>query len=304
MIRYKGIALVQILILSAMLSVFALYLSKNAHEQVQMSKWAVDKNEAFLSSYSTEKRLLFSLLTNEKFRVDRLPSTNEQGFVNEVPLNWNFHGDAFNVNNKSKVEIQDLSGLLNLRFIEPELLKQFIAFYSTSNDDPQRIISHLLDWQDVDTIPRGINSEINEPHSTSSALSVRNGPLPFLAELQRINVIDDELYRRLNLYTTLHTVGPFNPMNSPKELLEVFLDSSIVEEVENRRKSGAFGKREFSLMTGLVENETMFFYPSNYIRIEIETTIGEVVDSTEYILHLKPYAESGNSPVNVLYRKN
>jgi len=58
----QGIALIQVLLISAVLSVLALYLTSTAKDQVKVAQWSIDKAQALVNINSGEAQLLFSLL--------------------------------------------------------------------------------------------------------------------------------------------------------------------------------------------------------------------------------------------------
>ena len=57
--KQQGIALIQILLLTAILSILALYLTKTAQEQVTMAQWSNDKAQALVELHSVESQLMF-----------------------------------------------------------------------------------------------------------------------------------------------------------------------------------------------------------------------------------------------------
>ncbi|TPH18971.1 hypothetical protein [Litorilituus lipolyticus] len=96
----RGVALVLVLFLSAIMILLATNVLKQSQSQLSQSQLVKDKVSAFASGYSTKSEIIFELLTQEP-----------KALVKE--RNWDFSGAVMDFGN-TKVQIQDLNGLLNI----------------------------------------------------------------------------------------------------------------------------------------------------------------------------------------------
>jgi len=178
--KFKGIALVQILLLAALLSVFALSISQRAHQQVKHAQLASDQMSAVIDIQSTRSQLLFELLTKEKFNQAKQSGSGEGNESIDYSGRWNFYGDTFDGTDdgRVKIKIQDQAGLIHINYLDSDLLKGFVEFHSLTPSVGQQLVDRLLDWQDLDNIPRSYGDE--------SALNIRNGPVPYVEEVKQL----------------------------------------------------------------------------------------------------------------------
>ena len=108
--KNNGIALIQVLLITAIITVFALYLTQTSREQVQIAMWSQNKTQAYVNTHSAYSNVLFKLFTKQKVKVDNAPEQNA------IESRWNFHNTPFNVLS-SQVKIQDQAGKLSIHFI-------------------------------------------------------------------------------------------------------------------------------------------------------------------------------------------
>jgi general secretion pathway protein K len=283
--KQRGIALIQVLLIVAMLSVLALYLSKTARDQVKIAQWYVDKGQALVELQSTEAELLFTLLTESK-----LDSKSP------IVKKWNFYSGPFEFNKTVTVSMQDQASLINAHFPERDRLLQFIQRHGFSQS--LVILDTLLDWQDADSISRR-----NGDETASANKAIRNGAIPNIEDLAHINAIPSKLFTLLQNNMTIYRVGYYNPMYSPVELLQVFMNEETAKQIVQLRKSKQLTKSSFSQLSGIKEEGDIFFYPSDNIAIEMTSEIGESMVKKKIVVHIKPYAKLDSTPVSIPYSR-
>jgi len=285
----SGIALIQVLLITAILSVLALYLSSTAKDQIKIAQWADDKAIALVSVHSAEANLYFSLLTNAKKQTQNKNEGNHN-----LANQWNFFASPFVMNQHVTAKIQDQSALIHAHFPDPQTLKSLIASQGLPMVEVNHIYDNLLDWQDLDNIPR-----INGDESLSALDNIRNGAIPDLHDFSFVPKMTDNLLTLLLNNTTLYNQGFFNPMDSPKELLTAITNAEVAKQVIQLRESGQLNMTQFSQLTGFVENDKMLFYPSNILSIEFEGKAGVSIVNKKIIVELTPYANQYQTPINV-----
>lgn len=280
--QQHGIALIQILLIASILSVLALYLTQTAREQVKVAQWFDDKSTALVNLHSAESDLLFLLLTETKNETlsKKLPQAN-------------FFNKPFQLNKSVKVSMQDQAGLLNAHFPDVNLLNKLVEL--TDGGMFAKFSDVFHDWQDLDSIasPSGEENQFT-----------RNGKIPYSADLIHIKNISPKLYKVLQNNMSIYLTGYYNPMNSPLNLLQALSGNDIAQEITKLRDSGELTKRKFKELTGLIENDDMFFHPSNNIAITLTSTVGESVVEKKIIVKISPYAVLDVSPVAIMYTRS
>lgn len=286
----RGIALIQVLLISAVLSVLALYFNRTAKDQITQAQWADDKALALVALHSAEANLLFNLLTQplEANSGDEL-GENEQP---DMTRQWNFFAKPFAIDKQVTARIQDQGGLIHAHFPDRDVLKPLILSQGLSGSQTNAVVDHLLDWQDLDKVTRSQGGE----DDTYQGL-IRNGAVPNTHDFAFVKHITPELARLLVENTTIYRRGTFNPTHSPKVLLAAITSQEIAEQVIELRNSGQLTKTTFSQLTGIIEDDNTFFYTSNYLAITLDSNVGNSTVHKQIYLHLKPYASAASLPL-------
>jgi general secretion pathway protein K len=287
MLHHKGIALLQVLLITAIITILALYFSITAREQVKLAQLSSDRAEATLAIKTAQSRLFLALLT--EFREPQQNSTDN------LIKHWNFYGEPFELNNIVAVQIQDQSGLISVNFPDSLLVRQM---FQQNNLDPSlapTIIDSLLDWQDADRLTRLNGAEHDEYVS-----GPRNGVITLKSEMARVRGVSVEVWQKFASMFTVYQRGPFNPMSSPAPILAGLIGNDRAYDYVERRKISPFTAVEFSALTGLQESMEQLFYPSDVLDITLRTTRGGVKIQKRMMVELKPYAVGAESPVDYL----
>lgn len=285
-----GIALIQVLLISAVLSVLALYLTITAKDQVEIAQWQDDKTASLIALHNAESELLYSLLIHSK--VSKNHDEHAQG---DIVNNWNFFNTPFTINNNVKVKIQDQIALIHAHFPDEKVLEALIRYHGYGIKDTNSIIDNLLDWQDIDSIPRANGNE-----SLNSLHSIRNGAVPDTHDFSFIKNIPTDLFQALVKNTTLYGKGFFNPMNSSIELLSAITSDVIAQQIVQLRERKELTPRQFSELTGITESDKVILYPSNILSIELIGSYGISSVKKNIIVELNPYANKFQVPINLL----
>jgi len=292
-IKQKGIALIQVLLISAILSVLALYLTSTAKSQVKIAQWSSDKAQALIEIENTEAVLIFNLLT-QKRTID-----SSSNITNSVSSKWNFFSKPFFIDKYTEIQLQDQTGLINAHFPQKKYLKLLIASLGYNSFKINHIVDSLLDWQDIDNIPRVNGAELSSYTST-----IRNGSVPNLHDFKFVDGITPELEQVLLKNTTIYRMGSFNPTNSPEYLLKAITNNDAAEQVIELRNNNKLTKRNFTQITGIVEDDDVFFYPSNYFGIKLKSRVGSSIVEKKLVVDIQTYASGNKSPVNILSNRD
>ncbi len=293
----KGIALIQVLLITALLSVFALYLTGTAKDQITIAKWSEDKAQALVAMHSAESELLFTLLTQRK----RTQVADDLA-TNPLTQQWNFFAKPFVMNQVVSVKVQDLAGLLHIHFINRENFLKFIISQGHNEMKASEIVDNLLDWQDTDNIPR-LNGTETSGYLANRALSqatIRNGAVPYIRDLIYVNQFSPELVDSLSVHSTIYGQGYFNPMTATPEILSALVGESLAIQIITLRDNNKLTQEFLTQSAGFREDDNTFFYPSNHLSIELTSKIGETQVKKNIIIHLSAYATDKKQPFNIL----
>ncbi|MGI2113426.1 general secretion pathway protein GspK [Shewanella frigidimarina] len=270
----QGIALIQVLLLTAILSMMALHFTLSSRQQVIIATDLQNKIEAEVQMRTLESKVLFALLTLPR---DEQDNSERQDSV--IGRSWNFFGKPFKVANNATVSFQDINGLLSVygtAYSAP--LERLLLQFGQSSQQAKNIISNLHHWQGLDK--RSVNRTEND--------QVRGDYLANVAELKLIAGIDDIIYEKLApVVTTLQNVL-FNPMTAPLPVLKVFMSADIAQEIERLRQQGLLTKQRFSELTQIVEDDTITFAPGRRQFININIQVGDSIVTRHMIVYIRP----------------
>lgn len=291
----QGIALIQVLLIAAILSVLAMFLTKTAKSQVTVAKWIDDKAQAMVNIHSTEAKLMFTLLTEPlKYQPHNIDNPDE------LVRQWNFHGRPFSITPKVSVQIQDQSGLMYVYKPNIKRLSYLLTNHGLDNNQSEHLVASLLDWQDIDSI-----KHFNGAESTNYGFPIRNGKVTDIHELIFIENISPSILALLTENLSLHKRASFNPLVAPRAVLQAFfqeydLNESVVNEIITIRNSGELTKKLFTEVTEIKENDEreILFTITNILSVKLISTVGESSVIKNIIFNFNPYVFKNNRPVN------
>jgi len=293
--RNKGIALIQVLLISAMLSIFAMYLTNTARGQVAVAQWLNDKSHALVALHSAEAELNFLLLTETR----KYPAENEQNESNIV-RRWNFHGQVFKLNETVSVKIQDQAGLLSVNRPDTSLLVKLLVEQGAEQEQAVAIVDSLLDWQDIDSIPRNNGNE-----SANYGSSIRNGKVTNIEELIYVVGMNTYYLDIFQQVMSLHKLEIFNPLLAPDILLRAMFGQMDAEQIIALRIAGQLTPQTFQNITNVKENDetSLSFNFSNNISIEFESKVGESIVNKQILMNYNRYVKGDSRPLNIFLNR-
>jgi len=282
--KIKGVALIQILIIVAILSLIALYVTKSARHQLAMARWAVDKSSASVSLHSTQNKILFELLT-----TDWLITRNNQNIISNK---WNFHNEPFKVSDGVYVKIQDQAGLINLHFPLVGIINKRLAYEKLPPELIDKTEATLLDWQDSDRILR--------PYGDEGNVNIRNGIMPDVREWVLHNTLSKEQVLTIAPDFTVHGVGHLNLLNSPLSIISALTNQAIAEQIDNLRKNRRLTRKNIRNITGIQQDEDFFYSTSTHQKISFLINVGEASLEKSITVELSPHTVRQQKPYNIM----
>jgi len=276
----RGIALLQVLLISSIISILALYFTLTARQQLAVASLASDRVNAVLLLRSTESKVLFELLTKESTESDLYP----------LPKGYNFYANPIEIDEFTKVEIQDVAGLLSIQFPDKMLLKRTLIRLGAAEETADIFYDSLADWQDSDDLKR-----LNGAEKGDYLLGPRNAPITLKSEGALVKGMTPHLWSSLSPLLTVPRASYFNPMMAPAPILTAFLDSDAHDILQLRRE-GRLTRSEFSQLTGVYDQEGIILSKSDIFRLKIKVNYGTALLEKSTTVKLDPYAQK-DSPV-------
>jgi len=311
------------LLITAVISILAIQFTQTARNQLSIASMVVDRIQAQAYLRTAESELLFSLLTEPLKKSDQTPNqyVKSWNFYGEpfVLDNQNIDGvtqeqdelayvsDDMTADTSNEVQVtvtmQDQNSLVTLfKGQGATMLGQLIIALNAENSgevsdyrndksvltdvNASIAVNSLVDWQDGDDSPR-INGAESSFYNTPGMPT--NLPLQTLKELRHIRGFSDELLAKLTPYVTIRGQTYFNPMQSPEMILKLLMSADRAAEIVQLRKSGMLDKRQFQILSGLEDDESVGFDTSGLLRIQIEIAYRDVNLKKNYDYFLQPY---------------
>ena len=271
----RGVALVLVLLITAVLSLLALQFNLEARERLSKATFLVNRAEAELRLHSREAAMLHTLLTHAWVTAAETSAAGSQKPPSNAYVTvWNFRGQSFAIDGAT-FRIQDVSGLQPLP--QPRL--------------PDDGFQPLLLGIGVDAARAGdaaarLRAFLGPPSFT---------PLQTFADLQPIAGLTPEEIGRLEAVSTLYPTTNFNPGTAPNEVLSVRFGGSVLQGVQNLRSQG---RLDTDSLRRLINDTGDFtsFYPGPAFRLATKVSFRGVNLHRERTLVLKPY---GREPVTL-----
>ncbi len=282
--KQKGIALFQVLLMTAIISVLALQFTQTAKNQVAIASIMSDRVKAELAQKSAESALIFTLLTE----------TREKNIESESAIvsQWNFFNYHFTIqdeltpNATTTIAIQDLNSLISLyRGGDKKLVEGLLNRFADADTNASVVTNSLVDWQDFDSL---ISINGAEKESYGKPGMPTNMPLQSFDEILHIKGVTPKLAEQIKPYVTILPQSYFNPKNAPREVLSLLLPSEKVDNIIRLRDNDLLTLDEFRLQSGMAMDEAIYFFTSGLLRVTLKTMLNDVVLTKELDVFIQP----------------
>jgi len=278
--NHQGIALIQVLIISIILTMLGIYINQTVRSQINVVGQMKSAFELSLQLENSEAELLHYLLTNKHYTKPN----------SEVPLvqRWNFYGKPFSLSENTTVIIQDQSGLLGLNIINSTLATNVIAELGFSGHEVRTFIDSLADWKDKDDLKR-LNGAESDYYRQSQLIGPRNAYLQTLEEVINIKQANMLTIEQWKTYFTEEIISNFNPLNAPEKILKAFINNERgYEEVIKLRAEKVLTGYSFYQATGIDSDEYISFSTGQILKVTIMVQEQSNKLSKSFIVDLRP----------------
>ena len=284
--KHKGVALIQVLLISAILSLLAIQLNKSAKINTKLTAAFAQKTEALINLRDSESFLYYQLLTKD---------SNGENLLADM----NYYGESFLLNEHTTVTIQDTAGLNNLHYPNKSIIEKWASYNNFEANLADRVVNQLKDWQDKDSeaLIDGAESETYARYGYSSA----NVKLSSVEHLSYLLALNSEQAKALADISTVNAYTPLNPYHFPKKLLLIHYGESKTEQIMQLRTINEITYALFSAITGDSEDEDKSFRISPYFKITFTVEQGHSKLTKQAIVELVPFFKPGQAAISKLY---
>ena len=272
--RQGGVALVQVLLVTAIIMLLVMQLSLTAADQVKRAQALQDRSEAALYLHSREVAMLYTLLTESL--VPTQPGSNP------YTARWNLHGEPFIVDGL-EFTLQDQSGLMRFPVSGVSDFENLLAVLGRGPSEARDIAGRLADWMGI-AVPGGSRAD------DAMMRGAVGDPVQYFGELRFLAGMDEPLYRQLAELMTFYPTPGFNPLTAPEPLLRMLIPASTARAVVAARRNGELDPERLWQLTGVGADETTVIFPGPGIGIRIEGVYRDVTLQHQVIVGVQPHA--------------
>jgi general secretion pathway protein K len=274
--RQRGIALVQVLLITGIIGLLMLQMGLTAREQVARAQALADRAELQLAAQSRESALLYSLLTEPLVQV---PESD-----NPYTAAWNFHGVPFVVDGIT-FTIQDQSGLMRVPDQDGSEFEQLLVGLEVAPDRARRLTRELMELQGAQVQTRALGEGGLAAASQGGSLF----PLQDIGQLRLLPSMDSVLFARLQPLLTLYPTPGFNPTTARPELLAARLTGSQAKGLAAARADGEVDALTLWKLTGSEADETTVLAPGPGLTVRLEMDLRAAHTTRTTTFMIRPY---------------
>jgi general secretion pathway protein K len=276
----QGIALIQVLIISIILTMLGIYINQTVRAQIGIVSLMKNSFELNLALENAEAELLHTLLTQKRYKKSDSDNTTVR--------KWNFYGESFSLNDNTTVTIQDLSGILRLNLLDKTLARNVFDQLGVSDHEVRTFLDSLADWIDKDDLKR-LNGAESDYYRSIKQAGPRNAYLQTLSEVDNIKQGDSLSHAQWLRYFTTEIVANFNPFNAPSTILKAFLNDDVAhDEVVDQRDKGTLTELSFYHLTSIEQGEYITFATGRLLKVTLLVKGQNNKLSKEFIVDLRP----------------
>ena len=298
MTKQRGIALIQVLLITLIIMLLAVYFTQTARNQISQTINVERRIEAQLMASSVLNQVLFASLSNDVYvRESLLPGYWE--WLQDGYRHYFLDGTPVSITPNVVIKIKDTGGLLPVQYPYHPAWPVFLQRYGL---DPQQIRlfqDTLNDFQDGDYITR-LGTE--EPALLINDIPYLNAPIEhvmwvrlFLQQWPMIPVED--------FLANTHVINAYRMsvrgMNI--ELLRTIFGHEAGHYIHEQLQQGKLSSSQFApFVPEALTSEDLGLFPTLNRRLHVQVENGDVlwtqqIDVNIHALQAKPYTIIGNN---------
>ena len=271
--RQRGVALVQVLLVTAIIILLVMQLSLTAAEQVRRAQALQDRSEAALYLHSREVALFYTMLTESL-----LPSP---GSGNPYAASWNFHGEPFVVDGL-EITLQDQSGLMRFPLSGVTDFEKLLTVLGLGLMRAREIAEGLAHWL-------GITLSGGGRPADAMMRGDRGDAMQYFGELRFLAGMDEPLYGKLAELMTMYPTPGFNPLTAPAALLRMRMPESMFRAVLDARRKDELDRNRLWQLARIGADESILPFTGPGIGVRLEGEYHGVALRRQLIMGVRPY---------------
>ncbi|MES9854400.1 MAG: PilX N-terminal domain-containing pilus assembly protein [Candidatus Thiodiazotropha sp. L084R] len=209
--RQKGVALVLVLWLVALLTIIAASFSTQSKVESRLAGNAKDALQANLMAQSGFNRAVLELM------------------VSDPQSRWNFNGQVYPLETERgeiKIAIRNVSGLLDLNKANRDQLNKLFILLTDDPREREALVDRLNDWRDSDDLRRLLGAEDEDYRAAGYPYITAGQDLKTLEELGYVMGFDADRVNKLRPYVTLNADSAVVDFRFASKELATLLKSS------------------------------------------------------------------------------
>lgn len=289
-----GVALLQILLITTVISLLAISFTKVSREQIDMAMQFEHRVIAQLDAYSALNEVIFVQLSES---IENVSALDEQRLT-VLKDRLNLYGDPIDWQPGVVVEVQDLNGLLPQHFPGHPFWRKVLVNYGVNEEKIDHYIGVWQDVQDPD-MQSWVFGE-KEPLSLPTGQRYLNGFAQTDHVLRWVFADDPELMATLLTFSDVIATYDINPLNAPEALLSVLFDPMAVIAMAEVRSESSDKSVLRSLLPLGMASENIYIHNSSrrQITVTVKNTLADWQDTV--VLSLDAAAKP---PFSILKKK-
>jgi len=282
--KQKGIALIQVLIISTILSLLAIFITHAVRSQIHLTQHIQGYAKSAAVLETVEAELIHSLNTHKRYRqID-----SENVYVSK----WNFYGEEFQPKEGVSIKLQDRYGQLSVNHTNRNLSGALMRQLGHSESDIRILLDSMADWVDSDDL-KHLNGAEAKFYESQNRVAPRNGYFQSLKEVSNVRKSELLTLSQWQDYFSTALISKFNPLTAHNEILRAYLNNEqIYEQVVNLRTEGQLNGLRFFQLTGIESGDYITFITGRMINVVLTVNDGDIEISKSFDLELRPNAVS------------
>jgi general secretion pathway protein K len=269
--RQQGLALILVLMISAMIAVVVIMMQYKARAALQLAEQARNFTLARAKVESAREELIYVLTTTPVWITGAAKAELE---LQQLPTDFNLAGTEF-IWNSVRLRLSDSGGKIAILPFNEIGWRQLLESQGVESTDP--IIDSIKDWIDEDDLTHLYGAEARDYAVPGLP---RNQQPQFEEEMRYVLGMPEEVWHNIRPFLTLIGYEAANPYFMPDRLMPILMGPLTADMMRKERKEGVFSEELASVLR--TDEET--FYPSKRLEIEIRAEVGLAAYSESFIL--------------------
>lgn len=265
----KGFALTTVLGISLILMIIATSILFQLKNLISNSEDFENLSKARINVESAYTEVAFYLSGGKK-KTYYMEIVNPDGSIKK----WNLYGNDIKLNDRVKVQIYDIAGMIPLYYDTGILRNICREFFEDGRGD--FFVDSLMDWQDSDSLKRLNGAEKWDYKASNKKYEPRNGKIQLIEEAKLVLNYDKVFSSFMMNNFILSGSGYLNPLTFSNGILKkIIKDDSRFEDIVTARDNFSLTQLDIDDIKKNLSSGFLSLSPSNSFFIRIESNVGK-----------------------------